>query len=149
MTTMSDRERELQERTEKDIAIRQKGFNGYCGAEFEVVSADRCLVSVELTEKLMNPMGIAHGGLVATLTDIAAGALARRVDEYMHETVTQNCDIHDVRPGTGARLRAESRILRKGKRVCTIGVECFSGVGKLCAEALYDVAYLPKSEEQG
>ena len=125
-----------------DIEVRSRGFTGYCGLKFTKVSEDYCVVSCPMRPELLNPGGIAHGGLIATLTDVAAGSMALMADGRAHPIVTQSCNIHYLRPGTGDVLRAESRVVRKGNRVCVVQVDCFSGDGSLAAVATYEIAYL-------
>ena len=125
-----------------DVKVRSRGFTGYCGLEFGELSAERCVVSCPMRPELLNPAGIAHGGLIATLTDVAAGSMALVADGNARKIVTQSCSIHYLSPGTGDKLRAESRVVRKGHRVCVVQVDCFSSDGTLSAVATYEIAYL-------
>ena len=86
------------------LKSRYKGFNAYCGIHFDSVQDDVCTISCPLRPELLNPAGIAHGGLVATLTDVAAGLMALQADAWAHNIVTQSCNIHYLRPGTGDTL---------------------------------------------
>ena len=126
----------------EEVRSRLKGFTGYCGIEFNEVGAEKCVISCRLRPELLNPTGIAHGGLIATLTDVAAGMMALQADGWCHHVVTQSCNIHFLSPGIGSGLSSESRVIRKGKRVCVVQVDCFTDVGKLCTTATYEVAYL-------
>ncbi len=125
-----------------DTRVRSRGFTGYCGLEFQEAGEERCVVTCPMRPELLNPGGIAHGGLIATLTDVAAGSMALVADGNSRSIVTQSCNIHYLRPGTGDQLRAESRVVRKGKRVCVVQVDCFSADGSLAAVATYEIAYL-------
>ena len=125
-----------------DVSRRTRGFTAYCGLEFDELSAERCVVSCPMRPELLNPAGIAHGGLIATLTDVAAGSMALVADGNTRTIVTQSCSIHYLRPGTGDVLRAESRVVRKGNRVCVVQVDCFSADGSHAATATYEIAYL-------
>lgn len=131
-----------QERLSEILEKRYKGFTGYCGIFFDEVLDEHCKVSCALRPELLNPSGIAHGGLIATLTDVAAGLMALQADGWVHNIVTQSCNIHYLRPGCGDRLWAESHVIRKGRRVCVVQVDCFSADGRLCTTALYEIAYL-------
>ena len=125
-----------------DVKVRSRGFTGYCGLEFDEIGKDRCVISCPMRPELLNPAGIAHGGLIATLTDVAAGSMALAADGNTRKIVTQSCSIHYLSPGTGNVLKAEARVLRKGNRVCVVQVDCFSADGTLAAAATYEVAYL-------
>ena len=105
-----------QERLSEILEKRYRGFTGYCGIFFDEVLDEGCKVSCALRPELLNPDGIAHGGLIATLTDVAAGLMALQADGWAHSIVTQNCNIHYLRPGSGDRLWAESHVIRKGHK---------------------------------
>ena len=68
--------------------------------------------------------------------------MALQSDHWRRYIVTQNCNLHYLRPGVGELLRAESRVIRKGNRVCVLQVECYTDEGKLCTTAIYEIAYL-------
>ena len=125
-----------------DIKTRLKGFNGYCGLEFAEVGDDHCTIRCPLRPELLNPAGMAHGGLIATMTDVAAGMMALQIDQWTHNIVTQSCDIHYLRPGSGNCLYAVSRVIRKGRRVCVVQVDCLTEDDKLFACATYEISYL-------
>ncbi len=126
-----------------EILSKQHGsFTGYCGIVTEEIQDDECSVSCSLRPELLNPAGVAHGGFIATLTDVAAGIMALQADQWKHDIVTQSCNLHYLRAGTGERLRAKSRVVRKGHRVCVVQVECFNDDDQLCVTAIYELAYL-------
>ena len=131
-----------QEHLKEDLKNRYQGFTDYCGIVFDKVMDEGCRVSCMLRPELLNPSGIAHGGLIATLMDVAAGLMALQADGWVHNIVTQNCSIHYLRPGTGDRLWAESHFIRKGRRVCVVQTDCHSADGTVCTTAIYEIAYL-------
>ena len=94
---------------------RGVGFTEACGIRFEEASAGRCLVSCEMGESHRNPGGFAHGGLLATLMDVAAGAAAIFAGGTQRPITTQNCDIHFLRPVSGPRVLAEGRCIKAGR----------------------------------
>ena len=121
---------------------RMRGFTGYCGIVFDDLQSDRCLISCPLRPELLNPSGIAHGGVIATLLDVASGLMALQADGWTRKIVTQNCNIHYLRPASGERLWGEARLIRRGKRVCVVQADCISGDGRLSATSTYEIAYL-------
>ena len=125
-----------------DVGHRDKGFTGLCGLEFTEIKDDGVIISCMLRDDLRNPAGSAHGGLIATMADVAASTMAFQADRVRHPIVTQSCSIHYLSPGTGDRLKAESKVVRKGNRVCVVQVDCFSADGTLAAVATYEIAYL-------
>ena len=125
-----------------DPELRLRGFTGYCGMEFTEHTEERCVVTCPLRPELLNPMGIAHGGLIATLADVAAGVMALMADGNCRNVVTQSCNIHFLSPAVGNTLRAESHVLRKGGRTCVAQVDCLAEDGSLAATAIYEIVYL-------
>ena len=119
------------------------GFTSYCGIVFDDLQSDRCLISCPLRPELLNPLGTAHGGAIATILDVAAGLTALQADDWARQVVTQNCDIHYLRPASGERLWAEGRLIRKGRHVCVVQADCYSSAdGRPCATSIYEVVYL-------
>jgi uncharacterized protein (TIGR00369 family) len=94
----------------------------------------KAVVAVKLTDRLKNGSGIAHGGLTATLLDMAMGlALRSPAGEWTNEgTVTLN--IHFMLPGQG-RLVAEGRLLRAGSSVAFTEGEVRNEEGAMVAQA--------------
>jgi acyl-CoA thioesterase len=122
---------------------RLRGFTSYCGIVFDDLQSERCLISCPLRPELLNPFGVAHGGIIATILDVASGLMALQADEWSHHIVTQNCDIHYLRPASGERLWAEARLIRKGRRVCVVQADCYcSNDGRPSATSIYEIAYL-------
>ena len=130
-----------------DPKLRLKGFNAFLGLRFGDISDEGCEVFCDLRPELLNPMGIAHGGLIATLTDVVAGTMALQIDRMERNIVTQSCHIHYLLPGTGAYLRARAELIRKGGRSCVVKTDCFLEDGRLCATATYEIAYLKTRKE--
>ena len=84
-----------------------------------------------------------NAGIIATILDVASGLMALQADKWSHQIVTQNCDIHYLRPASGERLWAEARLIRKGRRVCVVQADCYSSAdGRPCATSIYEVAYI-------
>ena len=129
--------------TPESIYERRRGFTGYCGIVFDDLQSDRCLISCPLRPELLNPTGTAHGGIIATILDVASGLMALQADGWARQIVTQSCDIHYLRPASGERLWAEARLIRKGNRVCVVQTDCYSSAdGRPAATSIYEIAYL-------
>ena len=135
-----------QNKKEPSIQTHLSDFSAYCGLEVLEKDEEHCVVRVELRPELHNPAGNAHGGLIATLTDVAAGYVAILADHDRRWITTQSADIHYLRAGRGAYLQAESHLIRKGNRVCVVGVDVESDDGSLAATAIYEICYLREVE---
>ena len=129
-------------RFEQDAARELPSFDRYCGIEYTELGRERCVAGVQLRQELCNPGGIAHGGLIATLMDSAAIALSVEADGAKHMITPQNADLHFLRPAADGYLRAEARIIRKGRRICVVQTDCFSDSDSLIATGIYEICYL-------
>lgn len=84
------------------------------GMVIESVSPGVAVLSMTITEAMVNGHGFAHGGFIFTLAD-SAFAFACNSRNQRH--VAQTCQISYVAPGRlGMRLRAEARERHRAER---------------------------------
>jgi uncharacterized protein (TIGR00369 family) len=77
---------------------------------------------MEATERHANPMGTLHGGILCDISDAAMGVAYASTLQPVESFTTLELKINFLRPIWTARLRAEARVVKRGK---TIGlVEC-------------------------
>ena len=88
---------------------------------------NHCLCHVELSHEQTNPNGLAHGGLLFTMADAAASALAR-ADGRNYSTLDAN--IHYLRNVKGGTIYAEASVIRRGRTSVLIEVSIRSGEGR-------------------
>jgi uncharacterized protein (TIGR00369 family) len=105
------------------------------GAKLVRIGDGRAHVELEVDERLANPMGTLHGGVLCDIADAAMGmAYASTLDEGESFT-TLELKINFVRPVWRARLTAEGALVQRGRTVglaeCTISDER----GRLIAKA--------------
>lgn len=50
-----------------------KGFNKALGIEIALLEKGECVLSLQVKEHHLNPMGLLHGGVLLTMADTAAG----------------------------------------------------------------------------
>ena len=55
------------------------GFNSHNHIVVTEVGEGTSVVEVEMTQDAMNPLGMAHGGLIFSMCDVATGVAARTV----------------------------------------------------------------------
>ncbi len=107
-----------------------------------VVTLDKdggATVEVELTEELLNPLGMAHGGTIFTLCDIAAGSAAA---SHGLVAVTLDSNIHYYRPGhPGRMLTATAYERKRGRATAIYMVEVFDNIGHHIADATFTMFY--------
>ena len=94
----------------------------------------RAVLSVELTERLQNRHGSGHGGVTATLLDVALAVAARSLtgEWKMEGTITLNLQF--LSPARG-RLIAEGRLLKVGASMAFCEGEARDQNGTLIAKA--------------
>ncbi|HEU0100922.1 MAG TPA: PaaI family thioesterase [Mycobacteriales bacterium] len=90
-------------------------------------------VVVEAQDEHLNPHGRVHGGLLATMLDVAMGeAVAQAGGE---SPVTVSLTVTYLEPGRTGRLEATARVRKRGKRLIVVEGEVTQGEGVL-ADAL-------------
>ncbi|PSL50817.1 uncharacterized protein (TIGR00369 family) [Salsuginibacillus halophilus] len=90
-----------------------------------------------------NPHGIAHGGITATLIDMATGDIVHRSLPEGKKAVTADMHVHYLQPGRGETLTATAEMIRTGKTLCTARAEIYDERGVKVAEGTAMYAVLP------
>lgn len=97
-------------------------FNQHLGIRVVRHHKDGVTISCDLRKELHNMSGVLHGGVTATLVDVAAGmALMHRGQK----ATTVELKINYLRPVTGRKVTARSRFVRIGKTLVTAVVDVF------------------------
>ena len=110
-------------------------FNQHLGIRFVSQHRDGITIECRLRKEFMNFAGVLHGGVTATLADVAVGqALMRRLGTQA--TTTVELKINYLRPVTGRKITARSHLLRVGKTLCIGRVDLFDDAKNLAAVAL-------------
>ena len=112
------------------------GFNKHNGVTVTDISDELCVVEGELKPESMNPLGMAHGGFVYSLCDVAAGAV---VGQNGGEFVTLSANMSYLRPSQGTKLRAEGRLLKKGRTVCVVDTFVYDDQDRLTARGAFEI----------
>lgn len=117
-------------------------FNNMLGIRVARVHRDGVTVECALRPEFGNMHGTLHGGVTATLVDVAGGfATLTRYGGQPATTVEMK--LNYFLPITGRKVRARSKILRAGKTLCVSQVEVFGDDGKLAAAGLITYMILP------
>jgi uncharacterized protein (TIGR00369 family) len=96
-------------------------FTRLIGIRYDDIGDGHCAASMEVRRHLLNPLGIAHGGVTFSLADTACGAAAVSALGGPR-VVTQDMQIRyhgPVRPGT---MTAQAQVIHHGQR--TVTTEC-------------------------
>jgi uncharacterized protein (TIGR00369 family) len=105
------------------------------GLELLEVEEGRVVFGVTATPAHHNTLGIAHGGLLATLLDSALGCAVNTLAPPGKVFTTLELKCNYIRPVTDSvgPLRCEARALHVGTRVGTAEARVVDGRGKLYA----------------
>ena len=123
-----------------DLFNSYDDFNRHNGLRLVDIDDGTCVVEVTLRKEGLNPHGIAHGGLIFTLCDVATGVAARTGGR---NTVSQDASIYFLRPGTNTEtLTAIGRVLKEGRTTGYAEAEVFADDGRLIAKAGVTVHYI-------
>ena len=134
--------RESNERWLQQVNENLGPFNRLVGLQSEAVGQGWCRVSCPIREELTNPRGAVHGGMSATLMDVAAGISAIYASGEPRPMVTQSMSCHYLRPLTGSQMVAEGLAVKAGHRTCLVRVDVQDDEGHLCCTGEVELFYL-------
>jgi acyl-CoA thioesterase len=102
------------------------------GMRLEHVAPGSAVLSMAITEVMVNGHGTCHGGFIFLLAD---SAFAFACNSHNQKNVAQNCQIAFIAPGRlGMRLIAEARERHRGERSGIYDVTVKTDAGELIAE---------------
>ena len=91
-------------------------------------------VTMPITENHKNGMGMAHGGAIFALADVAFGSAANAGKDC--GVVSLNTTIEYLRPGRVSPLTAEAFVVRRGNHIMNYDVKIYDGSGDLIAKCV-------------
>jgi len=95
-----------------------------------------CVVVGRVEARHLNINGVVHGGVYATILDTAMGGAVVSILESGEETATTSLYIEFLRPAQeGAQLRAEGRLVRRGRHLALVEGKLTDGQGVLLSQA--------------
>jgi uncharacterized protein (TIGR00369 family) len=118
-----------------DGEVPQSGMGQLMGFKLIEVSEGYAVLAVKPDERHYNGIGIAHGGLAATLLDSATGCAINTMMPAGRIFTTLEMKINYVRPirGEVGQVRCEARVIHAGNRVATAEGRVLDESGKLYA----------------
>jgi len=120
-------------------------FPELMGMRLASMEIDRCTVELEIERRHLQPFGIVHGGVIATLIDTAtfwAGFL-RLPDDAGLVNVDLKLNYLEAVPEGGGRLRAEGTCLRPGRQVSYAEARVLDDSGRLVGHGASTLMALP------
>jgi uncharacterized protein (TIGR00369 family) len=106
--------------------LTRQHFMHHIGADLTRIEEGRVEAELRLDQQHQQHTGFAHGGLVATMADLAAGFAAVTLVPEGTGVVTVELKTSYLHPGVGQRLRAVGWVLKAGRRLhfCEAEVWC-------------------------
>ena len=104
------------------------------GFTIDQVGNGRAVGSLRPGPQHANPMGTLHGGVLCDLADAAMGLAFASTLEEEETFTTLDLQIHFFRPVWEAKLRAEGRVIHRGKNAGYMECEIQDDSGKLIAK---------------
>ena len=114
----------------KETLKRDDRFCRYNEMRIDVIRPGYAEAVMEITENKLNGLGIAQGGAIFTLADLAFAGASNAAG---FRTVAFTSNISFIRPGTGRRLRAVATEVSRGRRTGVYSVQVFNDDGKVVA----------------
>ena len=114
----------------KEKLNRDDRFCRYNEMRIAVIRPGYAEAVMEITENKLNGLGIAQGGAIFTLADLAFAGASNAAG---FRTVAFTSNISFIRPGTGRRLRAVATEVSRGRRTGVYSVQVFNDDGKVVA----------------
>jgi len=104
---------------------------------FEVPEAGngRTVVTLRSGPQHFNPMGTLHGGILCDIADTAMGVAFASTLAPGESFTTVELKINYLRPVREAKLRAEGRVIQRGRTIGYVECEVTDENGKLIAKS--------------
>jgi len=92
-------------------------------------------VFLNVDQRMHNPMGVVHGGIISLLADAVMGIAFGRVLSEKYGFATIELKINYMRPVTASRLHAKAELITRGLRIGFLECRIVDHRGKLIATA--------------
>ena len=108
-------------------------FVDHCSIEEIGMSEGRTRLRMTLGPEHMNNIGIAHGGAICTLLDVAMGTAGRT--HAGKPVITLDMQVAFLSPGRSGVLIGEGRVVRGGRSILFCEAEIRDEAGELVAKS--------------
>lgn len=118
--------------------LPQSPFARELGLEIEDIGAGTAVVRIPFRDEIVTIEDTVHGGVLASLIDVAAMVAAwsgAEIPESLRGS-TVSLSVNYVAPAQGEDVTAAARVVRRGRRLATVDVEATTASAGLVAKAL-------------
>jgi len=105
------------------------------GFEIAESGSGRTVVTLQSGPRHFNPMGTLHGGILCDIADTAMGVAFASTLAPGETFTTVELKINYLRPVREAKLRAEGRVVQRGRTIGYVECEVTDENGKLIAKS--------------
>ena len=119
----------------REVTDSRSEAGNWLGITLERIEKGNAVISAMVRKEMTNPYGHIHGGMMSLVIDEAIGWAVVSLDTELHYTsLTLNVDfLYAIKEGK--RLRAESKVLRVGKKIINVECHVYDLEGKVLARA--------------
>ena len=123
----------------KENINAENGFVHHNGITVTEIAEGVCTCQVSLGQKGLNPHDMAHGGLLFTMCDTAAGIAATTTGR---KVVSRAADIHFLRPAWPGLLTVRGQVVRAGRQTALCTAEVRDERGELLTTASFEMFFI-------
>ena len=129
----------------RDGQLDPTGIASLIGIRCTEVEDGRIVFTCKTRPDFANPLGALHGGIAATLLDSALGCAVHTTLPANQAYTSLDISVRYIRAGSidGGELRAEGRVVHRGRKVRTAEATLHDEAGKLIATATSSLMVLP------
>ena len=119
----------------KEVKDSRSEAGNWLQLTLEQIEKGSAVITLAVRKEMTNPYGNIHGGMMSLVIDEAIGWAVVSLDTENHYTsLTLNVDfLYAIKEGQ--RLRAESKVLRVGKKIINVECHVYDMEGKVLARA--------------
>ena len=110
----------------KKFPLNLKGFHPFgdlIGLKFTRLEKGYSQCTLEVVDKLLNPHGVVHGGVVYSMADTGMGAALYSLLEENELCTTVEVKIAYFKPVKDGTLICETKVIHKGKNISVLESE--------------------------
>ena len=111
-------------------------FNELLGIRLVRAHKDGVTIECKLRDELLNASGVLHGGVTATMADVAVGIAIMHHLGRPRAATTVEMKLNYLRPVIHGKIVARARLLRVGQSICCGSVSLYDGAKQLVGSAL-------------
>lgn len=117
----------------EEAKMARNNFRNLLNINLEDIEPGRALLSIAVTDQLLQAGGNVHGGVFAVLVDSAIGSAARSVIDENHFGVTTDMNLNFIRGAKDGTIYAEGKVVSRGSLLIVGTCDVRDGDGKLLA----------------